>query len=328
MSHLSQAQINNYVTRREQALSMRREISSKSHSLRRYNNISVHSSCRQRLQQLQSSLNSIREDNSSIIEINYHNEDYAASKINQAYSNANNLHNIVSRLQRDFQTLVHQSDVAYEDERLQKEQEAEQRRLELLRQQENVLLKTQIENAITEIKETISNSVFTVQKLKDKCQEKAIKSLEGLLSGINSRTENFEDYAKKIVPISEEFHELYLKEEARWKSCESIIYTLQDLKMNVTPGYNSEEDTLVIRASNQTNEEIVFKLNDTKVVYEFEGYEGDTCFDATDKVEEILQEVYGIQLDDHVIIKGNPDRIKKTAKSNPVAPPKQQQGGK
>ena len=327
MSHMSQAEIRNYIAQREQAINMRREVSAMLRSLRQYNNISVHSSCLQQLKNLLSSLNNIREDNSEIIKIDVKNDVYASRIIDQAHRDAKSLYNTVSSLQRSFQTLMGQSDIAQEEERLQKEQEEEQKRLELIRQQENVLLKAQIDNTIHEIKETITKSSFTDQKLKNKCQEKALNSLQDLIDGIANRTDSFETYAEKIKPIAEEFHELYLNEDMRWKSCESIFYTLEDLKMNVKLAYNAEEDTLVIRAANQTDEEIIFKLNDTKVVYEFEGYEGDTCFNATDKVEEILQDIYGIQLDDHVIIKGNPDRIKKTAKSNPVAPPKQQNNG-
>ncbi len=144
-----------------------------------------------------------------------------------------------------------------------------------------------------------------------------------LLQNIEERTDSYDDYLDMVFPIKAEFESLFLEEEERWKTLISIASTLQDVNLSPAISYDDKEDALIIRAVKQTGETINFSLHDTKLHYEFDNYEGDACFDASDNIELILQDVYGIQLDDKVLVRGNPDRIKKTAKTNPVAPKQQ-----
>lgn len=319
MSFMSEAEIQNYEKRREQAFDMQGKAISVLNQLQKNTFPTIHTSLQAEWNNLRQSIHALSQKKikQDIPEISIYNEG-AVSNIDSAYNEINSILGEIYFYETKQHYLINQSISIFKSE------EQERIRQEEIRHLENKELKSRIEVSKKSIIVELDKTSININEIKDKILGVAKSKLDEIFSSIDERTETVDTVLSHMQAVKEEFRNSILLEEQRCSSLESIYATLEGLKMSVKPSYNSKDDNLVIRASKQTGEDIVFKLSESGVHYEFEGFEGDTCFDSSDEILGIMQDTYGIVLDDRVLIKGNPDRIKKTAKANPVAPKYQQ----
>ncbi len=111
-------------------------------------------------------------------------------------------------------------------------------------------------------------------------------------------------------------------EDARREAVRAVMGSLEDAGFLV-------ESPRLVKDSSGTNEVVVvgtrpsgasatFNLTlDGRLQYDFSGYSGSSCQADIDLVMPSLQEIYGIQLDDEVVIWRNPDDLDATARPQP-----------
>ncbi len=78
-------------------------------------------------------------------------------------------------------------------------------------------------------------------------------------------------------------------------------------------------ETVLLRARKPAGQQAEFGIKtDGEMLFKFDHYEGQKCRKDIDEVTSLLEECYGIKLDNKKVLWSNPDRIAKGARDNPA----------
>jgi len=81
----------------------------------------------------------------------------------------------------------------------------------------------------------------------------------------------------------------------------------------------NDQEVVLIQARKPAGQQAAFQVQlDGHLTYKFDQYEGMACKEDIEKVQQMLEEIYGVKLSDVRVLWQNPDRISRTAK--PLAP--------
>lgn len=256
---------------------------------------------------LDSALPQLQED---IYRGSWYVEQYAkeqTQKINNIHSQAKQNLNTALRLQERQRQILSQSQAL-----IKKEEEAFAT--------ENRLLNEQLD-ALETLRDNTFRENFTIKEIKDSLAKNLSVSIQSMRQAIKKRdmtSTNFSELRDKIFGIGEEFMSHIQNEEQRYDNLKSIKKALDSIGLDSKARFEPEQNTFIIEGKNFSGERASFAINDLGVRYEFKGYEGDSCFEGSSKVLEILKSIYSIDTSHIKLIEGNPDRIKKSAKPIPA----------
>lgn len=111
-------------------------------------------------------------------------------------------------------------------------------------------------------------------------------------------------------------------EDCRREVVRQILAALQATGFDVGPPkrqVDGDLDEVVIRARKPSGAKAMFRVAlQGSLVHKFDDYEGSACKSDIDKVLEMMQLIYGIQLSDKRVLWENPDRL--TADARPLTP--------
>lgn len=316
MSHITQAQLDNHRIKSKQIIDMRDKIRRILVILEKKTSVHKHLQCEfdtlqnelETLKQgvdLDSALPQLQED---IYRGSWYVEQYAkeqTQKINNIHSQAKQNLNTALRLQERQRQILSQSQAL-----IAKEEAFAT---------ENRLLNEQLD-ALETLRDNTFREDFTIKEVKDCLAKNLSASIQSMRKAIKERdmtSTNFGELRDKIFGIGEEFMSHIQDEEQRYDNLKSIKKALDSIGLDSKARFEPEQNTFIIEGKNFSGERASFAINDLGVRYEFKGYEGDSCFEGSSKVLEILKSIYSI--DSHIkLIEGNPDRIKKSAKPIPA----------
>lgn len=317
MSHITQAQLDNHRIKSKQIIDMRAKIRRILATLEKKTSVHEHLQCE--FDTLQNELETLKQgvDLDSALpqlqEGNYRGswyvEQYAkeqTQKINNIHSQAKQNLNTALRLQERQRQILSQSQALIEKEEAFAT--------------ENRLLNEQLD-ALETLRDNTFREDFTIKEVKDSLAKNLSVSIQSMRQAIKKRdmtSTNFSELRDKIFCIGEEFMSHIQNEEQRYDNLKSIKKALDSIGLDAKARFEQEQNTFIIEGKNFSGERASFAINDLGVRYEFKGYEGDSCFEGSSKVLEILKSIYSIDTSHIKLIEGNPDRIKKSAKPIPA----------
>lgn len=317
MSHITQAQLDNHRIKSKQIIDMRAKIRRILATLEKKASVHEHLQCEfdtlqnelETLKQgvdLDSALPQLQEDN---YRGSWYVEQYAeeqTQKINNIHSQAKQNLDTALRLQERQRQILSQSQAL-----IAKEEAFAT---------ENRLLNEQLD-ALEILRDNTFREDFTIKEVKDSLAKNLNESIQSMRQAIKKRdmtSTNFSELRDKIFGIGEEFMSHIQDEEQRYDNLKSIKKALDSIGLDSKARFVREQNTFIIEGKNFSGERASFAINDLGVRYEFKGYEGDSCFEGSSKVLEILKSIYSIDTSHIKLIEGNPDRIKKSAKPIPA----------
>lgn len=317
MSHITQAQLDNHRIKSKQIIDMRAKIRRILATLEKKTSVHEHLQCEfdtlqnelETLKQgvdLDSALPQLQED---IYRGSWYVEQYAkeqTQKINNIHSQAKQNLNTALRLQERQRQILSQSQAL-----IAKEEAFAT---------ENRLLNEQLD-ALETLRDNTFREDFTIKEVKDCLAKNLSASIQSMRKAIKERdmtSTNFSELRDKIFGIGEEFMSHIQNEEQRYDNLKSIKKALDSIGLDSKARFEPEQNAFIIEGKNFSGERASFAINDLGVRYEFKGYEGDSCFEGSSKVLEILKSIYSIDTSHIKLIEGNPDRIKKSAKPIPA----------
>ncbi|RDU54735.1 hypothetical protein [Helicobacter sp. MIT 01-3238] len=317
MSHITQAQLDNHRIKSKQIIDMRAKIRRILATLEK--KASVHSDLQCEFDTLQNELETLKQDidldsalpqlQEDIYRGSWYVEQYAeeqTQKINNIHSQAKQNLNTALRLQERQRQILSQSQALIEKEEAFAT--------------ENRLLNEQLD-ALETLRDNTFKEDFTIKEVKDCLAKNLSASIQSMRQAIKKRdmtSTNFSELRDKIFGIGEEFMSHIQDEEQRYDNLKSIKKALDSIGLDSKARFEPEQNTFIIEGKNFSGERASFAINDLGVRYEFKGYEGDSCFEGSSKVLEILKSIYSIDTSHIKLIEGNPDRIKKSAKPIPA----------
>ena len=317
MSHITQAQLDNHRIKSKQIIDMRAKIRRILATLEQ--KASVHSDLQCEFDTLQNELETLKRGidldsalpqlQEDIYRGSWYVEQYAeeqTQKINNIHSQAKQNLNTALRLQE------RQRQILSQNQALIAKEEAFAT--------ENRLLNEQLD-ALETLRDNTFREDFTIKEVKDCLAKNLSASIQSMRQAIKKRdmtSTNFGELRDKIFGIGEEFMSHIQDEEQRYDNLKSIKKALDSIGLDAKARFEPEQNTFIIEGKNFSGERASFAINDLGVRYEFKGYEGDSCFEGSSKVLEILKSIYSIDTSHIKLIEGNPDRIKKSAKPIPA----------
>lgn len=310
MSHITQAQLDNHRIKSKQIIDMRGKIRRILAILEK--KASVHSDLQCEFDTLQNELETLKQGvdlDSALPRLRDGSSRYVdeqTQKINNIYDTIKeNLHTAL-RLQEKRRQILSQSQAI-----IAKEEAFAT---------ENRLLNEQLD-ALETLRDNTFREDFTIKEVKDCLRENLNAKLQSVRQAIKQRdmtSTNFSEIRDKIFVIGEEFMSHIQNEEQRYDNLKSIKKALDSIGLDSQARFEPEQNAFIIEGKNFSGERASFAINDLGVRYEFKGYEGDSCFEGSSKVLEILKSIYSIDTSHTKLIEGNPDRIKKSSKPIPA----------
>lgn len=316
MSHITEAQLNNHRIKSKQIIDMRGKIRRILAILEK--KASVHSDLQCEFDTLQNELETLKQGvdlESALPQLqeyavgSWYVEQYAeeqTQKINNIYDTIKENLNTALRLQEKRRQILSQSQAI-----IAKEEAFAT---------ENRLLNEQLD-ALETLRDNTFREDFTIKEVRDCLAKNLNAKLQSVRQAIKQRdmtSTNFSELRDKIFVIGEEFMSHIQNEEQRYDNLKSIKKALDSIGLDSQARFEPEQNAFIIEGKNFSGERASFAINDLGVRYEFKGYEGDSCFEGSSKVLEILKSIYSIDTSHTKLIEGSPDRIKKSAKPIPA----------
>jgi hypothetical protein len=168
--------------------------------------------------------------------------------------------------------------------------------------------------------EMMQENIKTDQAVNPLVVQEVLANLEALKKQAETKELSNEELQQESESATAKVEATVADETARKIVVRSIMESLQKTGFVVSnpKREKSEKDEVVILARKPAGQEAAFRIAaDGKCSYKFDKYEGLKCKDDIEKVEEMLDDIYGIKLSDKRTLWQNPDHIKKGTIDNP-----------
>jgi hypothetical protein len=168
--------------------------------------------------------------------------------------------------------------------------------------------------------EMLEENVKQEQFVNPQLVQDVLANLAALKKQVATSNLTNEEVLQQAATATQKVEEVVADETARKIVVRSIMESLQKTGFVVSnpKREKGEKDEVVILARKPAGAEASFRITaDGGLTYKFDHYEGSKCKTDIKEVEELLDDVYGIELSDKRILWENPDRIKMGMLDNP-----------
>jgi hypothetical protein len=168
--------------------------------------------------------------------------------------------------------------------------------------------------------EMIEENIKQEQSVNPQLVQEVLANLAALKKQAVDKNLSNEEVLQQAAAEAQKIEDVVADETSRKIVVRSIMESLQKTGFVVSnpKRERNEKDEVVILARKPAGAEASFRVTaDGGLTYKFDHYEGQKCKTDIKEVEELLDDVYGIELSDKRILWENPDKIKKGTLDNP-----------
>ena len=224
------------------------------------------------------------------------NEDVEAAR-DLSFEIGESIHGLLPAARREEQRIDRGEDRASEPERRNRRSEIQkQARLDFIEQ-----MKRNLEADTSENPEAVHDAVQKLEELKHDA---------GALSS--------QDLQDRLVVESDRVDGQIADETVRREVIKAIYNSLKRAGFIVTAPLLTG-DVVLLRARKPAGQQAEFSVKlDGGLTFKFDNYEGQKCREDVNAVTKLLDECYGVKLSNRTVLWGNPDRIQKGRRDNPI----------
>ena len=143
----------------------------------------------------------------------------------------------------------------------------------------------------------------------------AVQKLDDLKDRVDTMSDT--DLQEQLVSESDKVDGEIADETVRREVIKAIYQSLRKTGFIVNAPQLTGDEVL-LRARKPAGQQAEFKVKlDGGLTFKFDNYEGQKCRKDIDEVTALLDECYGVKLNDRKVLWSNPDRIQKGSRENP-----------